>query len=533
MSELIKRVRASEVFQSVMAGDDWKQWEKTDAIKELNKSRKLIEFLLRMDIWEASDKLLGGGAAVATYPTSVGEDPDFAFFIRPSESSQWLADRIRTAPLIRVGVKRVGRNDFGESVAAYRTRGFRDGATYFALHSRWVVVSSSEEILKKTVALQEPGGLTFKKGAPLAWETPYQSMTKRMGVKHSARAFLNTQKIAEQSGENLGLPKTVDDPVLALFLGGIVELVDSSRFAGFTLDYDEKQIAFKAGIDAKIKDIKPEHRLFFAGSPEGGLTGMPKVPGYIGGFTLYRPFGDWYRGREDAVQTALIPGMEGFEGSIGDLLLGKSGAAGSSIVGDRIAFVSAQATDGGVDFADINLPGFGFIIDLADEKGADPAIRALFESALKEIDANDDRAGSPWAISENDYKGVKLIHAKRAKAIGTQPLVPAIARVGDRCVLTSSRQLAERLIDALGAKQVKPVLGKDMAFDLQFTELSKFFAANRAQYEAEFIRRGRSPIQAKADYENLSKLMAGLKSFSGSSGAIGGTFEFTARGELR
>ena len=49
-------------------------------------------------------------------------------------------------------------------------------------------------------------------------------------------------------------------------------------------------------------------------------------PGATGGFTLYRQFGSWYRERDKVLKDSLIPGIEGFQGNIGDILLGKSGS---------------------------------------------------------------------------------------------------------------------------------------------------------------------------------------------------------------
>ena len=89
------------------------------------------------------------------------------------------------------------------------------------------------------------------------------------------------------------------------------------------------------------------------------------------------------------------------------------------------------------------------------------------------------------------------------------------------------------LIDTLLKPAAPPTGGVDFAFDLCFTELSQFFDANRDQYIAEFVRRGRTPVQAEADWKNIAKLMSGMNFLSGRSSAGDGLFQFTARGVLK
>ncbi len=521
LSELIRAVRGSEVFQNVLASDDFKSVQGSKFFEEASASRRLAEFVLRMSIWEASDKLLGGRVMVAAYPAGEGEDPHSLLLVRPAQPSDWLKERVRTAPLLKIGLKRIDRRGFGENVAAYRTRGF--SPTYFALHEGWIAVASQLELLQTAVAMQEPGGgVAFDAALPLRAEEAFRKMSARMGESHTARAFLDTRRLEETTGDRLGFPSEVADPVLALFLGGVVEMIEHSRFVGLTLNYGASEVLLKAGIDARAEEMAAEHRVFFAGGPGGGVAPPPEVPGYIGGFSLYRQFGDWYRARDEAVQAAIVPGLGRFESGVGDVLFGDEG-----VLGDRVAFVSANAPDGGIDPAGIKLPGFAFVVELRDPAGGDALLGPLFEAALEEM--GDDSAGSgPWELVADEHAGVAVNFAQRAG----DTMRPSAARVGDRWVLSSSRELCKRVVDHLQGAAGAP--SGDMNFDLRFTELGTFFAANRDEYLAELRRQGRSAAQAEMDYANISKVIAGMERISGTSKtAADGTLEFTARGVFR
>ena len=62
---------------------------------------------------------------------------------------------------------------------------------------------------------------------------------------------------------------------------------------------------------------------------------------------------------------------------------------------------------------------------------------------------------------------------------------------------------------------------------------AEFFAANQKQYEAELVRSGRSPQQAKVDYQNIAKFLMGMKYLRCTSSAGSGQFEFSLRGEFK
>ena len=322
LADLVSHIQSSELFMSLLESEDFEDLKAAGFFKEAASARRMIEFVLRMSIWEISERLLGGRFGLAAYPAGEGKDPHLLLLIKPSKPSDWLRNRMRFAPLIRLGLKRIGRVEFGDLAHVYRTRWGKDEATFFGINEDWIVVATERDLLNNTIGLQSSNDGAGALPRTLGIETAFKGMTDRMGEDHLARAFLDTQRLTRITGDNLGLPEKISDPVLGLFLGGVVELVDHSDFAGFTLDYSDKEVIFKAGIDAGPEDVSEEYRLFFSGGSGVGVSLPPKVPGYIGGVSLYRSFGDWYRRREDAVRIALIPGVDSFDGNVGDLLMG-------------------------------------------------------------------------------------------------------------------------------------------------------------------------------------------------------------------
>ncbi len=533
LSKPIGSARGPELLNGVIQSEDFAELRKKEWYKDFESSRKMAEFVLRMSLWEASSKLLGGRVGFAVYPSDDGGDPELTLLVRPSEPSQWLKDRVWSAPLIRLGLKRIERIAFGSEVAAYRTRGSKDRATYFALHSDWVAVASNESLLKKTVVLQGPEKIRIGEPGPrLGDEVPYQRMTKRMGAAHFGRAFIDTQRVAQlakSAGPNLGIAKNLDDPMLSLFLGGVVELLDNSRFAGFALDRHGKQLSFKSGIDARPQDVAEQYRIFFSDNPSTGMRALPEVSGLIGGFTLYREFGNWYRRRGDVLKDSLIPGVEGFQGDIGDILLGKTDAKGKSVIGDKVAFVSAMRDDAGSEPNGAALPGFAFTVDLAKPADADKTVAAIFDAVLEEI-RNGEKEKFTWQHAEETHNGIKIKYAKTKS--GKRTLAPAVARVGDQLIVSSSCQLCRDLVTVL-AKPGPTVKGRDLMFQLRSAPLGSLIETNREEYYAQLIKDGRSSKQALDDLQNIDNILALFSSIEGSTTATNGIFEMHVTGQLK
>ena len=532
LADLVGHIHSSELFMSLLESEDFEKLKANGFFKDVAFARRMIEFVLRMSIWEVSERLLGGRFGLAAYPAGEGKDPHLLLLIKPSKPSDWLRNRMRFAPLIRLGLKRVDRLEFAKQAHVYRTRWGKDEATFFGINEDWIVVTTGKELLKKTISLQFSNDEAKAVSQTLGSETAFKGMTDRMGEDHLARAFLDTRRLTQVTGDNLGLPEEVSDPVLGLFLGGVVELVGHGEFAGFTLDYSDKKLHFKAGIDVGPEDVSEEHRLFFSGGSGVGVSLPPKVPGYIGGASLHRSFGDWYRKREDAVRIALIPGVESFDGNVGDLLMGKTDG-GEGLLGNNVMFMSAHADDAGVDANGIKLPGFAFIVDLAKPDDADMALRRLFRSALVDLEKNNDLPGDAWFDGSEVRNGVKITYASRQVAAGEAQMIPASARFKNWFVVSSSRQLCRSILDGLSAGGVEVLKDGDLVLDLRFNELSKFFTANQRQYEAELVRSGRSEQQAKVDYQNIAKFLTGMKFLKCSSSASSGKFEFSLQGEFK
>ena len=529
-SKFLKDVKQSEVLQSLLSSGDLEDIKSSHFFREVASTRRILELILRTNIWKLNDRLLSGRMAIAAYPSDEGsDDPEVVLLIKPSESSRWLKNRIRFAPLIRLGIKRIGRKDFGVGVFAYRTRGKKENATMFALHDEWILAATNNKLLKQAIALQGSEVVDFDDPLPISKDPKFLKMKGAMGNKHLASVYLNTEKISEIDGR-FGIPDQIDDPMLALFLGDAIETIGRSSYAGITLNYDNNELLLNVCMDRNLSDSKENSQNSIVVKNKHQILEPPKVSGYLGGISIYQPFTESYKKREDVFKSTIIPGSELIKGKLGDFLFGESKDQNEGFFGDSVVFLSAQANDAGVNEQGIKLPGFCFIVDLKKIEGAEESMKNFSEAMLSEINPN---KGADW-IAENElYHGVNILVSRIKDTKEVNSLTPASARVRDLYIVSSSRDLCAAVIDYLLAEAKIKMITKGLLFNVEFSELLHFFSTNRIAYEAEFVRGGRSKKQAKEDYENLYKILNGFNSITGSSETVNRDFKFQFTGKLK
>ena len=414
-------------------------------------------------------------------------------------------------------------------VFAYRTRGKKENATFFALHDEWILAATNNKLLKQAIALQGSEVVDFDDPLPISKDPKFLKMKGAMGNKHLASVYLNTEKISEIDGR-FGIPDQIDDPMLALFLGDAIETIGRSSYAGITLNYDNNELLLNVCMDRDSSDSKGSSQNSIVGKKKHQILEPPKVSGYLGGISIYQPFTESYKKREDVFKSTIIPGSELIKGKLGDFLFGESKDQNEGFFGDSIVFLSAQANDAGANEQGIKLPGFCFIVDLKKIEGAEEVMKNFSEAMLLEISPN---KGADW-IAENElYHGVNILVSRIKDTKEVNSLTPASARVRDLYIVSSSRDLCAAVIDYLLAEGKIKMITKGLLFNVEFSELLHFFSTNRIAYEAEFVRGGRSKKQAKEDYENLYKILNGFNSITGSSETVNGDFKFQFTGKLK
>ena len=511
ISEFLIQVKEADFFQSLIESGDLDEIKSSDFIKDASGTFNYLELFLAKDIWVLNKRLLSGKMGIAAYESEESEEseePEILLFIKPEETSKWLKNRIRFAPLLRLGIKRILKSDLEEQVFAYRTRGDKNDATYFALTDDWIIVTSSKRLLKDTVSLQGSKVDGVEKVQSMSTDQKYKDMTESMGVDHQSSLFLNIDKISKIDGR-FGIPEKIEDPMLSLFLGGVINQLNASSYSGLTLNFDGKNLNFSVRVDKESDAGNVEL------SPKVEIISPPKVPGYLGGISVFQSLSSWYRERNDILSSQIIPGSDLLKGKMGKLLFGGSDENSSGYLGDEIVFLSAIANDAGKDKNGINLPGFSFLVDLAKVDDVEENMENVFNEMLSELEIPNLPSPLKWEKKYQKIQDVQMLTASVSNSNDKILPTPNCFRVGAYFCFSSSYNLSISLIEKIKNNELTSSQN-GLIFDLDFNELTKFFSLNKSEYLSELSRSRGNKKSGERDYNNINDLLSGLKSISGS-----------------
>ena len=84
-------------------------------------------------------------------------------------------------------------------------------------------------------------------------------MIQQVGSQHTIQACVNLLKISELLGKRL-IPEKLDNPVLSLLYGGMLELAAGSPYLGLTLDMREDGFSLCSSVAGKVSALDEAHK---------------------------------------------------------------------------------------------------------------------------------------------------------------------------------------------------------------------------------------------------------------------------------
>jgi hypothetical protein len=530
LESVIDRVQNSDYLKLVLANPQFQELQNSPQYKQAQAGRKVLETQLGMDLWTLGRKLLGKRVAVAAYPKPDSQQPDAVAIIRVKDVKTLVELRERVEPLLEFSGATIKKSKIGKGVELVEI----NDKVFFAINDKWIAATNNRDLLTKTVAL-----LSGERGKSLAQDDAYRLMSGKMGTEHLVHVFVNTGALAEATGGRFGLPKKMDNPLFSLLVGGILELVVHSPYAGLTLDVDEEQFVLSAGVGGKQSELGETYAPFFAKPPETGTRPIPAPPELIGGVTIYRDFADWYSRREELLQPQLLPGFDKFEAGLANLLPGRDfGEDVLPQIGKNFTFVAARQDYSHLDGKPgVKLPGFAVIFELGRPDEGAETFQLFFQtlSAILNLQAGQ-QGRKPWLLDSEIYKDVKVSFGRYLKKpTGDRlPLVfnfmPASARVGDNFIISSSVDLCRQLIDELKKPANHKRVDKNLHLEFHFDPFANIIEANQEFFQAQRIQQGRTPEEAKQDISAILKLLRYFKSLKFSTTATSDAFTVQLKG---
>jgi hypothetical protein len=486
-------------LEALLDSPQYQEFQKSPQYRKAEAGRKVVETQLGMDLWAVGQKLLGRQAGIALYPRPGRKEPDAVALVRGADAKALAQLKDRIEPFLALAEEKVERSTGPGDVPIVGV----DKKLYFSMKDDWIAAASTPELLTKSLEL-----LAGNDAPSLAADKAFHVMTEQMGGGHLLQLYVNTAAVAEAQGKRL-VPEKLDNPLVSLLLGGLLELAVRSPYAGLTLDVEEQRFLVTAAVGGNASGLGESHQGLFSPPDSVGARPLPQVTNLIGGWSLYRDFAHWYRHREDLLEAKLLPNFDKFESGLGNLLPGKSfGEDVLPLFGKRLTFLAAPQDYEHLDGKPgVQLPGFALLVELENpEEGAD-VFRLFFQTFTAIVNFTAGQQGrDPWIMQSEEHHGVQITFGRYLKKPSGDRLpivfnfMPASALVGNQFVITSSVGLCRQLIDELkkpDGNSAGALPNRDFNLELHAEQLAAALGVNRQLLEARAVQQGRTAEQAQ------------------------------------
>ena len=493
--------------------------QETAAYQHYRKTPQMMEFLNGIRLFEASlgvswetalRKLVGGGAMVAVWPN--GD----AVAIIDGEDADLLGRLHEMALAIAQGEAEKAGQPGRVASADYRgvTGWTFNGEEAHAILGTRFVLANRAEALRAVIDLKAEGS------ANLASTAHYRAAAEAAGSS-PVMGYVDLATLRHLTALHNALEGT-SEPLASLLFSGILESIRTSNWLALTADLHESLLYVAA-----VTDGEPvEEAAAFALPKSPGEGAMPNldVPGRIAALSLYRDLHGFYAAKDDLFPER-TSGLIFFENMMGIFFSGRDFTEEVLVeLKPQVRLVVAeQVYDPAVGTPRVQVPAFALVFGMHRPESFMPVAEGAVQTALGLVNFTRGQQGLAGLIIDRLEHGdtrftvayFSTVDAKDPGDLDTQfNFRPALARVGEFLVLSSTEGLARDLIDVLtaeAAEAVEPLPGVHSLMEADATALASIARANFDQLVLNnMVEQGTSREESEAGITGLITILEHL-----------------------
>jgi len=483
---------------------------------------RYLEARLGADWKTALGKLLGGGASWAVMPDGT------SLFIVDSLDAEMLG-KLHDC-FVEFARADAAKQDQPNRVASADYRGVtgwtlgKDEA--HAILGNRLVLANRPQMLKEVIDLRAGSG-----EGSLAALPGYQTARKAAGPDTVATAYLNLAALKKHPPIQKALAEN-PNPMATLLFAGLLDAVRESNWLALGLRIAGTDVSLEAAVDAKPSGSSSLSAFSWPSLPDEGALPNLSVPRQILGLSFFRDLHAFYAAK-DKLFPERTSGLIFFENMMGIFFSGRD--LTEDIMAQptpHIRFVVAeQKYDPEIGTPRVQLPAFAAVFRLRKPKQYADIVEEAWQKAVGLVSVTrGQKAQLGLVIDRAEHQNTRYSFAyfpsqpeDQKQSLPTQfNFRPALVKMGEYLVLSSTDGLAKDLIDALkreSAAQVKPSAGVHTQIELNAAALGSVLRANRAHLiRQNMLDKGNSQEEAETQVDFLLSL---VKAFGQAKLAVG------------
>ena len=350
-----------------------------------------------------------------------------------------------------------------------------------------LILTNKPSTLKKVLDIRAAEDAKGVAGLPA-----YQAARQAAGPGAAATVFVNLAEIKRHVPVDKALAEQNNNPVGALLFAGMLETVRQSSWLAMGLKIDGTTLSLEMASDGKTSGAGGAAAFTAPGQPgDGALPGL-SVPRSIASLSLYRDLHGFYAAK-DKLFPERTSGLIFFENMMGIFFSGRDFT--EEVLAQakpQIRFVVAgQKYDPAVGTPQVQIPAFAAIFRVRNPKEFAEVMEEAWQKAIGLVSFTSGQKGEGGLIiGHGTHNGTPVTAAHFSTTgldktrLGMQfNFRPALVKLGDYLVLSSTEGLARDLIDAIKKEmdeQVKTIAGTHSLLQFDLGQLATVLGANRA-----------------------------------------------------
>ncbi|NLY02952.1 MAG: DUF3352 domain-containing protein [Rhodopirellula sp.] len=505
---LFDRVMDPAVVKAVEESPVYREQAEKKGVRDFLGGVQFLEASLGTSWQEAVRKLAGRGVTFAMWP-----DNKVAIII-DGEDAALLARFHEIAVSIAKGEAEKSGNAQRVASADYRgvTGWTFNGEEAHAILGTRAIVTNNSKALKAVIDLCKDGD-----GSSLAKAASYQAAKKAAGTAN-AMAYVDLATLKQLPPFQKAL-KGSENPLLSLLLSGVLDSLRTSNWLAVGATVEGKQVAFSATTDGKATTemasfAQPD-------SPEKGILPNLDVPRRIAAVSLYRDLHGFYAAKDELFPER-TSGLIFFENMMGIFFSGRdlTDEVLAETEPEVRLVVANQDYDSEVGTPKVQIPAFALVLRMAHPEKFALIAEEGWQKALGLVNFTRGQQGLPGLIIDRpEHGGVKYsiayfstVDVKDKTDLETRfNFRPALARVNDYLVISSTDALTKDIIEALqkgASADAKPAAGTHSLAEVDTSSIAAILSANRENLvRNNMVEKGKTREEAESETGGLIALL--------------------------
>lgn len=505
---------AADAYQQALKSKEFRQLKSFVAVYEAEMDKKWDEIL---------KEATGGGVFAAYDPETRGG----VVLIRARDPAA-LKQVVEISLDIARGATALQGQNGEPAIKSVDYRGIqahRVGPVRFAHADGWLITVSGDEIGK--AVLDRFVGDTLPSLADQPAFQQAKAAAEKAKEKPAAWAFVDLETLRQAEGAKKIFEQKSDNPLAELLLGGVIDTLAQANHATAAVYFNHAKLAVQLSTPFSPQWISEKRQFMLGADGKGAAPPLLRTEQTIAAITLHRDIHKMWMAAPDLFNEKINADLAKADSDLTTLFAGRDfGDEILGALGPQMQLVIArQQFKAGAPQPAIKLPAFAIVARLNEPEKTPRQLKITFQSLVGFLNIVGAMNGQPpFELNQEKADGVDVVSAATVilddgdeidRTAISLNFSPALAFVGDRFVISSTKDLALELAKQSGGDQPAAAdSGKTTNFEAMIdgARLRDILADNEQQLVAQnMLEQGHSREAAQQQIGLLLTALGWLK----------------------